>query len=242
MNKKSILAAAVAAVLSTSLVVGGINNVMASDKTVSSEQQAQTQQIEKKQQAADLLKVSHDALLSMRDLHAARLALFNGDPSQARTFVDAASTRIDAAVAAGEQYAVDVKAPKADDQYVPFNADLSVLDTYLPTQEKSDHIDKANQQLSKGEREKALETLKLGEVNVAISTNLIPVKFAQEHINMAAKLITQGKFYEANLALKAVDDATMIQTVALDATPKAATEHAQAQTQPPAAAPANSKS
>ena len=58
-------------------------------------------------------------------------------------------------------------------------------------------------------------------MDVAVSAELVPVRFAREQLSQAAKLIGEGKYYEANLALKAVDDAAIFQTLAIDTTPKA---------------------
>ena len=45
------------------------------------------------------------------------------------------------------------------------------------------------------------------------------MKYAKKHIDEAAKLMGEGKYYEANLALKAVEDAVVVETFALDSTP-----------------------
>lgn len=237
MSKKTILAVTIATILSTGITASGMTSVFAADNSMSDKAPAKEQVTGQKSDhmtktvGQDLIKVSDDALISMRDVHNARLAIFNGEPVRAQTYVDAAVTRVDAAVEDADKYALDIKAPKAEDRYVPVDASLTILDDYKPTGDKSNasarssakarHIAKANAHLRKGERKEAIETLKLGEIDVAVSTELIPVKFAREHITEAAKLIGDGKYYEANLALKAVDDAAVYQTFAIDATPKA---------------------
>ena len=169
----------------------------------------------------ELVKVSEDAMISLRDIHSARLAIFYGDPEQAQTYVDAAKTRMDVARAEASKYALDAKAPKASDWYVPYNATFTVMDTFKPTNDKAKNIAKANKYLRKGKQKEAMETLKLSKIDVAISTGLLPVKFAQENIVKASNLVRNGKFYEANLALKQVDDAVIIQTYGIDDVPKA---------------------
>jgi hypothetical protein len=224
--KKQLLAATVATVLSAGFIASSTTPAFAaSDPEVVAQDNEQVAD-------QDLVRVSEDALISMRDLHKARLAIFNGQPLEARTFVDAAMSRVDAAAGEAEKYALDIKAPKQDDQYIPFDASLTVLDTFEPAdgnsgskasaneRTKARHIASANKHLKNGQQKEALETLKLGDVDVAVSAGLVPVKFAREHINMAADLIGQGKYYEANLALKAVDDATIVETYAIDAIPK----------------------
>ena len=173
------------------------------------------QQVEK-----DWLKVSDDAMASMYDVYKARHAIFNGDPVQAVTFLDAATTRINATAEDAKQYSMDINAPETDDDYVPFNANLTVMDDFEPTQARSEHIAKSNEHLQKGEQKAAIEELKLSEVDAAVTFNLIPVNFAKDHITMSSELARKGKFYEANLALKAVDDAVITKAFSLSAQPE----------------------
>lgn len=236
MNKKTLLSAILVASLSVGAVASYAAPALASndnDANVSGE--SQTQKVDQ-----DLVKVSQDAFISMKDIHNARLALFDGDPLDARTNIDAAVTRINAAVADAQNYALDINASKqagnkanieannqADEQYVPFYSFLTVMDRFSEQQEKTatgaqngPHA-KAHQQAKKGR-----ENIKLTDVNVAVTAKLIPVKFAQAHIQQASKLMNEGKFYEANLALKAVNDATIVHTLAVDGVPKnAASDH-----------------
>jgi hypothetical protein len=67
------------------------------------------------------LRLSKDAMLSMRDVNGARFALFEGQLETARTDVDAALTRSNAAVQVAETCAIDLKSPEKDDWYVPFD-------------------------------------------------------------------------------------------------------------------------
>jgi hypothetical protein len=74
-------------------------------------------------------------MLSMRDVSEARFALFEGQVETARTEVDAALTRINAAVQEAEIYAIDLKSPEKDDWYVPF-------DTFLRERRRKIHLPK----------------------------------------------------------------------------------------------------
>lgn len=58
--------------------------------------------------------------------------------------------------------------------------------------------------------------LTLDEVDLAVSTGLVPVKFAKQQIVDASSLLEKGDYFEANLVLKAIDDAIPIQTIAAD--------------------------
>lgn len=214
MNKTRILAASIAALLSTALIAGEVESTNPAPAAETAQQQTQADK--------DLLKVSDDAQLGVHDLHSARLAIFNGEPGRARTYVDAAVTRIDAAVKDADQYALDIKAPKIEDQYVPFDSNAAVIDTLVAKQGGSEEANEAKEEPHEAEHKTTLEQLRLGEVDLIVSARLVPVKFAQAQVKQAADLIGEGKYYEANLALKAVDDALIMQSFAVDATPKAA--------------------
>lgn len=235
-TKKKTLAAVIAATLSAGMITSGISTVFASEDGSANAAQEQAIKADK-----DLIKVSRDAFLSMRNLHNARLAIFNGQPGQATTFVDAAVTRIGAAADEAQKYAVDIKAPKDEDLYVPFEGNYTVLDSLKPVENakaepdgkktenvakaenhaKPEPMAKADEPQKQDDSASAAEQLKLSEVDIAVSTGLIPVNFAKAHIERASKLVGEGKFYEANLELKAVEDAMLVQTVTLDETPKA---------------------
>ncbi len=223
MRKKRLLAAAIVSVLAGGMGVAGMAPALAaSTPPPAKEQSAPAKEQAAKETAAqkDMVKVSQDALLTMRDVHSARLAIFDGVPDQARTYVDAAAARAAIAEQDAEKFALDTKAPPMDDRYVPFDASLVVMDTFEPDSEKAKHIAKANEHLHKGQQKKAMEVLKLGEIDVAVTAGLIPVKFTKEHVDEAAKLIGEGKYYEANLTLKAVEDAAVIETFSVDAVPE----------------------
>jgi hypothetical protein len=222
--KKKLLAATLAAALSSGMIVSGMTPVYAADTApATTEATAKEKAAEK-----DFVKVSEDALKTMRNLNGARLAIFNGQPDRAKTYVGDAKTSIASAVTDADKYALETKAPKEKDQYVPFDASLTVANEFVPTPEKTKRIAEANEHLHKGEKKKALQALKLGEIDVAVTASLVPVVFAKAHIDDAARLIGEHKYYEANLALKAVDDAVVVETYAVDAVPapkqKAATE------------------
>lgn len=216
MNKKSLLATAVVATLSTGMVTSAMSPVFAA------EGQAKDAATQKQQQAEeqDFIKVSEDALMTMHSVRGARLALFNGMPDKARDFTDNAATRLAATMKDADKYALDIKASAKDgDDYVPFDANLAVAETVVASEEKRKVIAKANEHLHKGETKKAVEVLKLGAIDVGLTTHLIPLKVAKAHIADAAKLIGEHRYYEANIALKAVEDAVVTESFEIDSVP-----------------------
>jgi len=210
MIKKRKLTTAISAVLASGLIVAGMATVLAADKDV--KLSAKTMQADR-----DLDQASNDTMLTMRDLHEARVAIFNGDMDAARTHVDAAQTRINAAVDEAQTYATDVKKADQDDWYIPYDTSLAVMDTFLPDNAKADrNKTKTAMHAKRPEQMNQQEQFKLNEEDISVSAGLVPVKFAQEHINRASDLISKGDYFQANLALKAVDDAVVIQTYAVD--------------------------
>lgn len=222
MDKKHVLAAAAATVLCGGIAMSNANLLFAAENPTPAAA-APSDQEESKAAQADLIQVSDDAFSTMRNVGSARLAIFNGRPEQAQTFVDAAVTRSEASIKDAQKYALDARDSKSDsaseDLYVPFDANLTVSETFALSEQNKEHVAKANEHLRKGEKKEALEDLKLGDVDTIVAAKLVPMKYAKEHIDEAAKLMGEGKYYEANLALKAVEDAVVVETFTLDSAP-----------------------
>lgn len=230
MNKKTLLATAMAAALSTGILSASFAPVYAAETAATTTEQ--TADASKTQQP-DLIKVSEDAARSMYDVSSARIALFNGTPHQAQLFTDAAVTRIEAALKDASQYAIDLKKQDKEQQpeessqktantevFVPFDASLSVAESFVPDKDKMEHINEANKHMRRGKTREAIEELKLGEIDVSLTTEMLPLQFAKSQIIDAAKLIDEGKYYEANLALKSVADSVIYETYSVDDLPK----------------------
>lgn len=249
MSRQRILTTTIAALLSTGVIAAGAGTALAADHMAKAGARGgKPASDETANQDQEWVKVSEDTMLSMRDINDARLALFNGQPEKARTEVDAALARINAAVNEAEAYAVDVKTADRDDWYVPFDTQVTMLDAYTPTGNGSNmnqgmghmhdgtanahdgmgRMHGANTNMNDGmanmhgkedKQDTADDMFSLNEVDVAVSAGLVPVKFAQQRIIEAANLINIGDYYAANMALKAVDDAVIVHTVAIDETP-----------------------
>lgn len=212
MFKKRKLTTAVSAVLASGLIVTGMATVMAADKVA--REPAKTMQADR-----NLDKASNNVMLSMRDVNDARVALFNGDSEAARTHIDAAEMRINAAVGEAQTYAHELKKGEQDDWYIPYDTSLAVVDTFQPSNTRTvmnnDKANTANHQQGQKSQE---QQFKLDEEDISVSAGLVPVKYAQRQIARAAEFASKGDYYQANLALKAVDDAVTIQTYAIDDT------------------------
>lgn len=105
-------------------------------------------------------------------------------------------------------------------QRVPVDAQIVSADDYVMTSEKQAHINKANEHLRKGDQAKALEELRLGDVEVSFSRTWIPIAQSERQVDQAIKLADAGKYYEANLALKAIEDSATVDTATVVNLPK----------------------
>lgn len=172
---------------------------------------------------SDFIKTSDAAYRVMRDVQATRLAIFNGLTDEATKLVSTAQKDAAEAIKDAKQYGIDIKKPTTDgDSYVPIDASIALADSFVPTPEKAEHIEKANEHIKAGDKKQAVEVLRLAEIDVVFSTVVVPIKFASAHIDDAAKLIAQGKYYEANLALKAIEDSLVFESFGIEEVPKQA--------------------
>ncbi len=178
----------------------------------------------------DLTKVSHDGYSAIRAIHAARIAIFNGETKLANEMLDKAQKDLDAATKDAQTFAVDLKSAdrekKGNDKsasekmdLIPIDGDLAIADTFVPSTEKKDHIDKANEHLKSGRSKEALEELRLGEIDVIYTRVLLPLESTKKRVADANAFAKDHKYYEANLALKAAEDGLIIDTVDLLGTP-----------------------
>jgi soluble cytochrome b562 len=114
---------------------------------------------------------------------------------------------------------------------------MTLGEDYTATPEKSAGVSKANEQLKKGDHEKAMETLKLANVDVSFVTEVAPLEKTTSGIDQAVHLLNEGKYYEANQALKSVEDGFRFDVTDIDSAPKSASN----KVAPPASASASVK-
>ncbi|MEJ2125338.1 MAG: YfdX family protein [Alphaproteobacteria bacterium] len=162
------------------------------------------------------LLLSQDGYNVIRDVRAARIAIFNGDTQRAKTLTEEAQADLKK-VKADDKLA-DLN--KGDKNLVPVDGQLVIADNFVSTPEKAKHIAASNEHIKKGETKKAMDELKLASVDVAFTRILMPIKETEAHVDLAKKQISQGHYYQANMALKATEDALNVETVMLAETPK----------------------
>ena len=155
-----------------------------------------------------------------------------------RTFTNEAQTALEKAKSDDTVFTkaeADLKAPAGVTQrgtgttasttptnWIPVNGSMTLGEDYVDTPEKSAGVTKANEQLKKGEHQHAVETLKLANIDVSFVMEVAPLDKTTTEINKAAQLIDAGKYYEANQALKSVEDGLRFDVTSVDSTPKKA--------------------
>ncbi|MFH6785634.1 MULTISPECIES: YfdX family protein [Methylobacterium] len=194
----------------------------------------------------DVGKLSKDGAQAFRDMHLARIAIFDADPAQAKALIgkaqaalakaktdDAVFNKAEAELktpaelaatknkasadkssvdktGSVQSAATDAKATdaKAKDKvaWVPVDAQLTLGEDFLATPEKATAVTEANKHLAKGDQKGAIEQLKLAHVDVNFVMAVLPLDKTVADVNQAATLINQGKYYEANAALKTAED------------------------------------
>jgi hypothetical protein len=182
----------------------------------------------------DYGKLSTDGSKVLRDVGLARLAIFDGQLAEAKRYTDEAQTAIDRAKGDDTVFTkaeADLKAPAGKAQpgsgtasttptkWIPIDGSMTLGEDYTATPEKSAGVSKANEQLKKGDHEKAMETLKLANVDVSFVMEVAPLEKTTSGINHAAQLLNEGKYYEANQALKSVEDGFRFDVSDVDSAP-----------------------
>lgn len=168
------------------------------------------------QKAAEAMNIAEQGFSALQDVRMARLAIFQGVPEHAVTLTDAAAKLLaDDSTDWSKFTKTSKKATLLNDKYIVIDGTLSISDNFIATPEKQDAIKSANEKLAKGDKKGALETLRLADISVAENLYLLPLKQSQKIVAEAQKLLKEKKYYEANLALKAIDDSVIIDGSAL---------------------------
>ncbi len=167
-----------------------------------------------------ILRSSEEAFQALRDAQAARLAIFNGEPTVATELTAAAFKNLKAAAADGENLAVDTKKAKSNgDHYIPIDTSMALTEGYEPTETKAEKLKEANQHIAKSDEKKAAEVLKLANIDITLRSALLPIDASIRHATDAVKLLEEKHYYEANLALKAIEDSIVVDYFGIEAVP-----------------------
>ena len=162
----------------------------------------------------ELVSLSEDGYRAVHQITWARLAIFEGQPAMAEKLLNGAKVSLGEAAKLADKLANKAKSSPGT-TYIPIDAHLIVADDLLYTPEKAEHLKKVNELLKRGENEKAVEELRGGDILVNVNLALLPLEATQKAIDRATSLLAEGKYYEANLALKLAEDGVIIESQSL---------------------------
>ena len=174
-----------------------------------------------------ILKTVEEAGRAIREIQQARLALFQGETDAAAELVSAANDNLGAAQALLGRHGIERPdsgggkgdGKGADDAWLPLQTNFTLAEGFVPAERHQDTLRKAGAQMQGGDEKGAAESLRLGEIDFALSAALLPADASLKHVQDAERLIGEKKFFEANLALKAVEDSVVVETWSAAAIP-----------------------
>ncbi|MFD6320098.1 YfdX family protein [Methylorubrum populi] len=202
----------------------------------------------------DVGKLSKDGAQAFRDMHLARVAIYDAAPNQAKDYIGKAKAALSTAKSddavfnkaeadlkspadmtkAGHATATSAnkgssdKASSASEQtaWLPVDAQLTLGEDFQATPAKASAVTEANKSLMKGDKKAALEKLKLADVDVNFVMAVLPLNKTTADVDQAATLIDQGKYYEANAVLKKAEDRMRFDVIDAVGVPQKAAAHA----------------
>ncbi len=189
--------------------------------------------------------VSNEGFQAERDIRAARVAIFDGGIDKAKTLIKNAQAELKSVASqapsfyTGNPQGQTKNSPTGTQKdvtkvaepnkvtatdLIPIDGQMMVADDMVLTPDKTVKVKEANEHLKKGETDKAMDTLKQGAIDITYTRLLMPVDGTETHVTAAENLLDQGKYYEANLALKAAQDLVQTDTLLLGDTPAQASK------------------
>ncbi|MCB1339299.1 MAG: YfdX family protein, partial [Maritimibacter sp.] len=143
------------------------------------------------------------------DIEAAKTKVAAAD----QAFLDAEKTLNDMTIG-------DTEDPSNAQRYLPFDMSMTLSEDFTVTDESKEALDKANGLIQQGSTDDAIEVLRLASVDVNVTSALLPVVATTDQLEQARTLIDEGKYFEANLALKAIEDSVIVRSFSIDAIPQ----------------------
>ena len=190
------------------------------------------------QQSADkdFGKLSKDRIKAFRDIRDARMMIFQGDVAGAKKDIGQASDELQTAKSddtAFDKAESDIKPPTGMTQtrsagtsttpvtWLPVDGAMTLGENYVATPDKDKSVAAANAKLKSGDHKAALDTLRLADVDVNFVAELAPLQATMNGVAKARQLADAGHYFQANQALKAVEDGVRFDDESFVAAPKA---------------------
>jgi hypothetical protein len=191
------------------------------------------------QQSADhdFSKLSADGGKALRDIRTVRLEIFDGQIKGAKADIakaiaslnkaqsdDTIFTKAESELKVPANMKGDTKnaanASTTPIQWLPVDGGMTLGEDFVATPEKTAGVAKANDKLAKGDKKGAMEDLKLANIDVNFLVELAPLKATEQGVKQASAFLDDGKYYEANQALKSVEDGMRFDTENVVGTPE----------------------
>jgi hypothetical protein len=167
-------------------------------------------------------QAGHDAYAQIRQ---ARNDIFDGHTDAALKAMKAAQFSLIAAKAEAPSFATSTRTTVMGKLVAStkerFTADAVPVDGDLVLSDKFQLSERHQPTLAMGVQPGAVETQQQGEIDVAYNRLWLPIAPAEKNLDKAIALATSGKFYDANLALKAIEDGVQVDIVRFDTAPAA---------------------
>lgn len=106
--------------------------------------------------------------------------------------------------------------------WLPVDGAISINEDYTASAGKSAAVADANKSLKSGNRKEAMEKLKLAGMDVDVALGIVPVQYTLDHIQKAAQLVNDGKYYEGSQELRQLAEAEHFDVIDISGMPKAA--------------------
>ncbi|MCP4779859.1 MAG: YfdX family protein [Hyphomicrobium sp.] len=166
-----------------------------------------------------LIKLSDEGFVGLRAVRAARLSIFNGNTVGAEAMIEEALKQFQQAKKEAKDYVTRLANMDSDDNkkelWIPIDASLALGEDFIMTDEKEARIAEANKHFKNNDAAKAVAALQVAEVDVRYTRILLPLNKAISRLSTANDQYENGKYYEANLTLKGIEDSVILDTVML---------------------------
>jgi hypothetical protein len=106
--------------------------------------------------------------------------------------------------------------------WLPVDGAITINEDYTASPGKSAAVADANKSLKSGNRKEAMEKLKLSGMDVELALGIVPLQYTLDHVQKAAQLIDDGKYYEGSQDLRQIAQAEHFDVIDISSTPKAA--------------------
>ncbi len=169
---------------------------------------------------AELLKTADQALTTLTHVRSARMALFDNNIELAKAdILEATNALTQGEVDLRALRVADTEKPGSKPEFLPFDMSMALTDSFKATKENEAALQKAEGLIQTGDKNAAIEVLRVASVDLNISAALLPEASSIEQLKRATELIDGKAYFDANIALKSIEDSVIVRTFNVDAIP-----------------------